>query len=91
MILLKKLKVKRALKMIREILIFFIKSYRLLISPYLGQNCRFYPTCSEYSIQALKTYGLLIGLKYIIIRIAKCNPWGGSGVDLLPEKKNVKN
>ena len=82
---------KRASKMIREILIFFIKSYRLFISPYLGQNCRFIPTCSEYSIQALKTYGVFIGLKYIIIRIVKCNPWGGSGVDMLPKKKNVKN
>ena len=90
MILLEKLKKKRALKMIKEGLIFSIKAYKLLISPYLGQNCRFYPTCSDYSIQALKTYGLLIGLKYIIIRIAKCNPWGGSGEDMLP-KKNVKD
>ena len=76
--------------MISSVLILFIKAYRIFISPFLGQNCRFYPTCSEYSIQALREYGLFYGLKYIIKRIIRCNPWGGSGVDMLP-KKNAKN
>ena len=76
--------------MIRHLLILAIKTYRIFISPILGQNCRFYPTCSEYSIQALQEYGFFYGLKYIIKRIIRCNPWGGSGIDMLP-KKNAKN
>ena len=64
--------------------------YQILISPILGQNCRFYPSCSNYSIEALKEYGLVKGIKFIVLRILRCNPWGGSGIDHLP-KKNAKN
>ncbi len=72
--------------MVSKILIFFIKVYRLLVSPILGQNCRFWPTCSEYSIQALQEYGVLKGTKFILKRIVRCNPWGGSGIDVLPKR-----
>ena len=72
--------------MVSKILIFFIKVYRLLVSPILGQNCRFWPTCSEYSIQALQEYGVLKGTKLILKRIVRCNPWGGSGIDVLPKR-----
>ena len=72
--------------MVSKILIFFIKAYRLLVSPILGQNCRFWPTCSEYSIQALQEYGVLKGTKFILKRIVRCNPWGGSGIDVLPSR-----
>ena len=72
--------------MVSKILIFFIKVYRLLVSPILGQNCRFWPTCSEYSIQALQEYGVLKGTKLILKRIVRCNPWGGSGIDVLPSR-----
>ena len=72
--------------MVSKILIFFIKVYRLLVSPILGQNCRFWPTCSEYSIQALQEYGVLKGTKFILKRIVRCNPWGGSGIDVLPSR-----
>ena len=67
-----------------------IKAYQYTISPLLGNNCRFYPTCSNYALEALKEYKLFRALKLIIVRVLRCNPWGGSGVDLLP-KKNVKN
>ena len=73
-----------------HILILIIKFYRLFLSPLLGNNCRFYPTCSNYAIEAIKKYNLLYALKLIFLRIIKCNPWGGSGIDLLPDK-NVKN
>ena len=76
--------------MIKYILILSIKFYRLFLSPLLGNNCRFYPTCSNYALQALKRYSTFYAIKIIIIRLIRCNPWGGSGIDLLP-KSNAKN
>ena len=76
--------------MIKILLIYLIKSYQLLLSPFLGNNCRFYPTCSNYAIQAIKEYNILQAIKLIFLRILKCNPWGGSGIDLLP-KNNAKD
>jgi hypothetical protein len=58
--------------------------YRLFISPMLGNCCRFYPTCSEYSIEALKKHGLFKGLYLSIKRIAKCHPWHEGGIDPIP-------
>ena len=65
-----------------------IKFYRFLISPLLGDTCRYYPTCSEYSIESLKTHGLFKGLFLSFKRILSCNPWGKSGFD--PVKKEMK-
>ena len=76
--------------MIKVFLYFIIKAYQYTISPLLGNNCRFYPTCSNYALEALKEYTLFRAVKLIIVRVLRCNPWGGSGVDLLP-RKNVKN
>ena len=76
--------------MIKVFLYFIIKAYQYIISPVLGNNCRFYPTCSNYALEALKEYTLFRAVKLIIVRVLRCNPWGGSGVDLLP-RKNVKN
>ena len=71
-----------------HILIKFIKIYRYLISPLIGPSCRYLPTCSEYSIEALKTYGLPKGLMLSFKRIMSCHPWGNSGFD--PVKKEMK-
>ena len=72
----------------RSIVIFpfiiIIKFYQFFISPFLGLNCRFNPTCSNYCINSLKKHGLIIGLYYSILRISKCHPWGGSGHDPVP-------
>jgi len=70
------------------ILIKLIKCYRYLVSPLLGQSCRYLPTCSEYSIEALKTYGFFKGLFLSIKRILSCHPWGQGGFD--PVKKEMK-
>ena len=70
------------------ILIKFIKIYQFLLSPLLGQSCRHYPTCSDYSIEALKTYGFFKGLFLSIKRILSCHPWGQGGFD--PVKKEMK-
>jgi|TARA_B100000131_G_scaffold315153_1_gene353124 hypothetical protein len=69
-----------------------IRAYQLLISPYLGNNCRFYPTCSNYALEAIEKKGLILGIKMAVARILRCNPWGGSGIDMICEKdaKNKK-
>ena len=74
------------------ILIGLIKSYRYLISPLLGHSCRYLPTCSEYSIDALREFGFFKGLFVSIKRILSCHPikflGGGEGFD--PVKKEMK-
>ena len=62
--------------------------YRTLISPWLPPSCRFYPSCSEYALQALKEHGAIIGMMYIIRRLARCQPWGGEGFDPVVKKCN---
>jgi len=73
---------------IKEILSFpfiiLIKGYQLIISPWLGNQCRYTPTCSQYGIEALKKYGPFKGLWLTVKRIARCNPWGGHGPDPVP-------
>ena len=75
-----------------NILIHLIKGYKFLISPLLGNSCRYLPTCSEYSIEALKTYGFFKGLYLSLKRILSCHPikflGGGDGFD--PVNKDMK-
>jgi putative membrane protein insertion efficiency factor len=66
----------------KKIILKFIKFYQYFISPSLGQNCRFYPSCSNYTCQVISKYGLLKGLKKGAWRVLKCNPFCGGGVDL---------
>jgi len=61
--------------------IVLIKLYQLIISPWLGNQCRFTPTCSQYGIEALRKYGPIKGLWLTAKRIARCNPWGNHGHD----------
>jgi putative membrane protein insertion efficiency factor len=65
-------------------LIWLVKLYRLAISPWLGGNCRFQPTCSNYAIEALQRHGVLRGSWLAVRRIARCHPWGESGYDPVP-------
>lgn len=64
--------------------IFLIKIYQLIISPLIGSNCRFKPSCSNYAIESLKKHGLIKGGYYSSLRIFKCHPWGKSGHDPVP-------
>jgi uncharacterized protein len=64
--------------------ILLIRIYQLVISPLLGPKCRFTPTCSAYTLEALKKYGPLKGLWLGMKRIARCHPWGGHGHDPVP-------
>jgi|TARA_B110000438_G_scaffold257926_1_gene266309 putative membrane protein insertion efficiency factor len=82
-------------KIISNILISLIKVYKLVISPYLSQSCRFLPTCSEYTIDCLKTYGLIKGITKSSKRILSCHPikslGGGEGFDpVIKELKGKK-
>tara|TARA_Y100001958_G_C21099547_1_gene449969 strand:- start:417 stop:659 length:243 start_codon:yes stop_codon:yes gene_type:complete len=72
------------------ILIKIIKFYKYLISPLLGNSCRYLPTCSDYSIEALRTFGFFKGLYLSLKRIISCNPWGDSGYDPVKKKLKVK-
>ena len=71
--------------------ILIVKFYQAAISPYLPSSCRYTPTCSHYTIEALQKHGLLKGGWMAIKRISSCNPWGGSGYDPVPDKKAKKD
>ena len=78
-----------------KILIFIIKIYQYFVSPFLGNRCRFFPTCSDYCVEGLKTYGLFVGLKLGVKRILKCHPFkkigGESGIDFVPASNNKES
>lgn len=61
-----------------------VRAYRALLSPLLRPSCRFYPTCSDYALQALEQHGALKGLWLSVKRISRCHPWGGDGLDPVP-------
>ena len=65
-------------------LIQLVRLYKLALSPWLGANCRFDPTCSSYAIEALEVHGVLKGTWLAVRRIGRCHPWGGSGYDPVP-------
>ena len=69
-----------------KLLLLLIKLYQFFLSPWLGKNCRFYPTCSEYAKESLVTHGVPKGLYLTLRRISKCHPFNKGGYD--PVKKN---
>lgn len=77
--------------MLKKVLIFpfvfLVRVYQTVISPLTPATCRYSPTCSHYTIEALKKHGLFYGGKLAIKRIFSCHPWGGSGYDPVPDKK----
>ena len=62
-----------------------IRAYRLIFSPWVGHNCRYAPTCSAYALEALEKHGAIRGTWLTIRRISRCHPWGGSGIDNVPD------
>jgi len=75
----------------RFLLIAIIKLYKYFISPLLGSNCRFYPSCSSYSLEALQRHGVVIGSYLTLKRLLKCHPFHQGGIDPVPEKFGNKN
>jgi len=70
--------------MIKKILIAVIRGYRFILSPWVGNACRYWPTCSEYSMQAIESHGALRGCWMMLIRLARCHPYSAGGVDPVP-------
>jgi putative membrane protein insertion efficiency factor len=70
----------------RKILIALIGVYRYLISPLMGNHCRFYPSCSDYAQTAIGRFGVLRGGWLSLRRVGKCHPWHEGGVDPVPDK-----
>ncbi len=69
----------------RQLLIFLIKCYRYFISPLMGNNCRFQPTCSSYAIEAIETHGAIKGSYLAIRRLLRCHPFNPGGYDPVPD------
>jgi uncharacterized protein len=62
-----------------------IEVYRHTLSAFVGRQCRYLPTCSEYASQAIARHGAWRGLRLAVLRVGKCHPWGGAGFDPVPE------
>jgi putative membrane protein insertion efficiency factor len=69
------------------LLIGCVRGYQLLVSPTLGQTCRFYPSCSAYAVQALQRHGAVRGSWLTVRRLLRCHPWNPGGVDPVPEPR----
>ncbi len=73
------------------IFIFIFRGYKKYISPHLGNNCRFMPTCSEYGMEAFEIHGSIKGGLLTLWRFLRCNPFGKAGYDPVPERGRWKN
>ena len=77
------------MKYIRYIGIFWVRTYQLMISPFFPSSCRFYPTCSQYAIEAMEKHGLLKGCWLAARRILRCHPWSDGGEDPVPQPEKT--
>lgn len=75
--------------MLKTVSIFFIRIYQKFISPLLGSNCRYTPTCSQYAIEAIQKHGVIKGILLGGWRILRCNPFSKGGFDKVPDKKSI--
>jgi hypothetical protein len=73
--------------MMKWLLILLIRAYKVVLSPLLGDCCRFHPSCSSYCIEAIEKHGCLRGLWYGLKRLSKCHPFHAGGVDPVPEPR----
>jgi len=77
--------------MLKTILIKLITLYQLTLSMLIGQQCRFYPTCSQYTREAIETHGVIKGTRLGIRRISHCHPWHEGGYDPVPNSDELLN
>lgn len=71
----------------KYLVIGLVRLYQLIISPWIPSSCRYHPTCSQYSIEALKEHGAIKGIWLSIKRIGRCHPWSDGGYDPVPENR----
>jgi putative membrane protein insertion efficiency factor len=69
-----------------RLFVWLLRGYQLLVSPMFGPTCRFYPTCSNYAIEAVRTHGAARGAWLAMRRVCRCHPWNDGGVDLVPPR-----
>ncbi len=74
----------------KTLLLLLLRAYKLGISPFLGQNCRFYPSCSDYAAEAIREHGAAAGGLLAAKRLCKCHPWHPGGLDPVPQKSPGK-
>lgn len=67
-----------------RILMWMIRAYQVILSPFFGQQCRFYPTCSQYALEAINRHGAIVGSYYTMRRLMRCHPWHAGGHDPIP-------
>ncbi len=67
-----------------RLLMWLIKIYQVFLSPIFGQQCRFYPTCSQYALESINKHGAIVGGYYTIRRLLRCHPWHDGGHDPIP-------
>ncbi|MEI7574107.1 MAG: membrane protein insertion efficiency factor YidD [Methylotenera sp.] len=67
-----------------RILMWMIRAYQVILSPFFGQQCRFYPTCSQYALEAINRHGAIVGSYYTMRRLIRCHPWHAGGHDPIP-------
>ncbi len=75
----------------RKVLVHLVRAYRYLISPLLGNHCRFYPSCSSYAEEAITQHGVFTGLWLTVRRLARCHPWHEGGCDPVPQLKEHRH
>ena len=75
---------------LRRLVVLPIRAYQLLLSPMIGDRCKYYPTCSHYAAQAVNRYGILRGLVLAGWRLLRCNPWSRGGFDPVEEQRLFK-
>jgi putative membrane protein insertion efficiency factor len=74
----------------RNVAVLLLRAYRTVISPLYGDVCRYYPSCSSYTLQAIQQRGLSVGIGLGILRIARCHPWAAGGIDDVRPAKNPR-
>ncbi len=77
---------KKIISAFRHAFVFPIIIYQRYISPGLPARCKYYPTCSQYALTAIKRYGIIVGGALAVWRLLRCNPWSKGGIDYVPEQ-----
>jgi putative membrane protein insertion efficiency factor len=73
----------------RKIFVYLVRAYRYALSPFIGNNCRYYPSCSCYAEEAIAEHGAIVGSWLAVRRLARCHPWHEGGCDPVPAKKHT--